>query len=784
LALFGCVAQAQPLQLSQTGLAFTGYAGGDAADPQSIIITSATPAQVRFRVTSPGKPWLRFKPSMGTTPARISVLVDPSDLAAASYEATIQIADVSTTNAAPVAVPIRFEVEERTPLLDVVPNFLKLDGRDTTDTLFVRNAGGGGRIPFTVAVVGGASWIQSITPMRGIAAPNAPVPVRIAVSTDGLEAGVYRAVLRFNSLFGTEDVPVGLVLGGPSPAIRALPHGFQIDLREGADTALTRRATIFKKGRGVLAWTAEVVEGADLIKLVVASGLSTPAAPSFLKFAIENDGLDAGSYYVLLRITSPQARNSPEYMPIVLNVQGKDIPPRPDLSPAGLFFVAVSGQPPPPAQTVEVDAPTRQPIPFIASGSTDDDLDWLPFRSVTGLTSSSRPGQTTVAVNHAGLPPGVYSGEIVYAFSKTAVSAVRVTLVVLPAGAQPAAAKRRSAEACVPSRLALTQSDLVSNFSIPAGWPAPLTVRLTDDCGTPVTDGQVVLSYSNGDPAQVMSLSDPENGSYSATWVPAREGTSVSITARAASPNLPLVVAQLTGSVAPNKVPILFDNSTVNQFSGVKGLALAPGTMVAIQGSGLASAPATPNVLPLLTNVNGTRVLVGGVEAPLYSVSDEQIRAQIPMELAPNRQYQVLVTANGAYTVPDSITLVAAQPGLQLGEEARVVAQHSDTSMVSRAAPAARGETITFFLVGMGVTDPLVRSGSPAPAGAMAKTLAQPAVMIDSKPAEVIFAGLTPGTVGLYQVRLRVPAEAGQGDLIVSISQGEAQSNPGVLAVR
>jgi uncharacterized protein (TIGR03437 family) len=388
-------------------------------------------------------------------------------------------------------------------------------------------------------------------------------------------------------------------------------------------------------------------------------------------------------------------------------------------------------------------------------------------------------------VNHANLKPGVYSGEIVYAFSRSEVSALNVTLVVLPAGAKLASTKERAATGCTPSRLALTQSDLVSNFSIPAGWPTPLTIRLTDDCGSPAQGGQVVLTYSNGDPAQTMSLSDPEEGVYSATWVPTRDGASVSITARASASNLPQITAHLTGAVSRNKVPILFENATVNNFNAVKGAALAPGTITTIRGSGLASAAATTDGAPLPTNVNGTRVLVGGIEAPLYFVSDDQIRAQIPLELAPNRQYLVLVSANGALTLPDPIALTAAQPGLQVSEEdSRVVAQHSDSSPISPTAPARPGEEIVLYLVGMGQTDPPVSSGAAAPASALSKALAQPTVMIDGAPAEIIFAGLTPGSVGLYQIKLRVPADAREGDLGVEISQGGAQSNPGVLPVR
>jgi uncharacterized protein (TIGR03437 family) len=57
-------------------------------------------------------------------------------------------------------------------------------------------------------------------------------------------------------------------------------------------------------------------------------------------------------------------------------------------------------------------------------------------------------------------------------------------------------------------------------------------------------------------------------------------------------------------------------------------------------------------------------------------------------------------------------------------------------------------------------------------------------VTVDGAPAEVVFAGLTPGAVRLYQINLRVPADARTGDLAVAITQGDAQSNPGVLPVR
>ena len=88
------------------------------------------------------------------------------------------------------------------------------------------------------------------------------------------------------------------------------------------------------------------------------------------------------------------------------------------------------------------------------------------------------------------------------------------------------------------------------------------------------------------------------------------------------------------------------------------------------------------------------------------------------------------------------------------------------------------------YLVGMGLTDPAVRSGAPTPTTSYFKALVQPLVTVDGKQAELIFAGLTPGSVGLYQINFFVPADARVGDLPVTVTQAGAQANSGVLVVR
>jgi uncharacterized protein (TIGR03437 family) len=59
----------------------------------------------------------------------------------------------------------------------------------------------------------------------------------------------------------------------------------------------------------------------------------------------------------------------------------------------------------------------------------------------------------------------------------------------------------------------------------------------------------------------------------------------------------------------------------------------------------------------------------------------------------------------------------------------------------------------------------------------------QPTVQVDGQNATVLFAGLTPGGVGLYQINFVVPPSSKTGNLNVVITQGGAEANVVTLPV-
>jgi uncharacterized protein (TIGR03437 family) len=785
------VGTAQPVLLSTNNLDFSALSGGDAPPPQSfaLITPAAQPLQFTIQVdsgagvTAPG--WLTVRLLKGATPARIPVAADQSGLQPGKYSARIL---VNTADGRQNIVTVNLTVTAADPQLDVSPGYLRFAGpasalAPSEQSLLIRNTGGGGPLSFQASVVGDAPWL-SVAPDSGQAGPNAPASLRVLVNAQGLALGAQRGLIRVTSAAGSADIPVSLLVRDAGPVIGFNVTGLRFESREGNGNSRSKSASVLNLGQGTVNWTAAVVSDAPWISLGATSGSATAAAPGTLAISVDPGALDDGNYSALIRFTDPGALNSPQFFSVMLTVGDAADPPNPDPTPSGLFFIGKTGGSATAAQVVRVFTSSVAPVPFQVSANTADGANWLSVDPAGGSLTTQSPGQVNVTANPATLRPGVYTGDITVAFSSTLIRSTNVTLVVQPA-TTAASPKTRDAAGCTPARLALNQTGLVNSFAAPVGWPSSMVVRLADDCGDPVLNGQVVTTFSNGDPALALKLTDPSAGLYSGTWAPGKTTAQMTVSARATAPNLAAATADITGSVTPNKVPILAPNGTLNNLNPVVGAPLAPGTVAQVYGSNLATTQAEPGVIPLPATFNGTRMLVGAFVAPLFFLSDGQLNVQIPTELQPGKDYPVVVEANGGYTLPDTLTISPAQPGVLTFADKRLIAQHAaDFSLITPDSPARQDEAITLYLVGMGATDPAIASGAPAPTNRLAPASNQTAVTIGGKAAALFFAGLTPGSVGLYQINLTVPTGLQAGDVPVVITQGGAVANASLLPVR
>jgi len=173
------------------------------------------------------------------------------------------------------------------------------------------------------------------------------------------------------------------------------------------------------------------------------------------------------------------------------------------------------------------------------------------------------------------------------------------------------------------------------------------------------------------------------------------------------------------------------------------------------------------------------------------------IRLQVPFETVPhNPASQALVTlvrlfvkdqaGNSAAVdlapVLDRIhilTFEETHSGLSIPNNrlAQPLVTHADGSLVTAAKPAKAGEQLVAYAVGLGYADPFPVTGAPSPSPAprartqflinyaFSPNAAPSRGLIPIFPSSVVtqfpaptFAGLSPGSVGLYQLNFVLPA--------------------------
>ena len=771
----------------------TGLPSGQTIGVQSTIV--AQPVNYVFAV-NPSAPWLSVSGG-GTTPSSLSISLTSAalSLTAGSNSTTVVLTCTSVSCSGKTqTVNVSLTVTSPPPQLNVPGSLLSFTSSSTppqaqTQSLAIQNIGGGSLGINSISCE--ASWCTVGTfPSSLTSGPGAQV--NITADPTSLSAGFFRTVVDVNTSAGSASVPVTFFIS-QTVSMNLAPSGTQFSMQAGGAPGNPAGSFLVSVAGGTLGWSASVLSGANWLTLNSTSGTASPAQPGTVSYSVNSNAASLASqaYYATIEVTSAGAVNSPQDYQVVLNVTPVSDAAKPDPQPAGLLFLTtVNGTPP--GQVVTVYSSSKTPLNYQAAATTDTGS-WLSVTPPVGTTSSAAPDSSTVTVNTTGLAQGIYHGGVSYAFSGAGVRTVNVTLIVQPpgggaagllvSGLTPNALAPRAT--CAPSALVPTQTGLVNNFAAPASWPTPLAITLVNDCGKAVPDGQVVATFSNGDPPLALSLANGGTGLYSATWTPRKSSAQVTITARATASGLPAATALIAGAVVPNATPVLTPNGTVHPYNPQIGGALAPGTIVAIYGSNLASIATQPTATPLPTSMNGTTVLIGGIPAPLFYVSSGQINAQIPFELDPSKQYQVVVSANGALTTPQPIQLTKATPGLDAFADGTLVAVHGqDGTLISQTSPAKPGEYIVMFLLGMGSTDNPVTTGSPSPGSPLDRPLALPKLTLGGIDVPIAFAGLTPGFVGLYQINLQVPNVVVDGNLVLTVSQNSLISNTTILPVR
>jgi uncharacterized protein (TIGR03437 family) len=211
----------------------------------------------------------------------------------------------------------------------------------------------------------------------------------------------------------------------------------------------------------------------------------------------------------------------------------------------------------------------------------------------------------------------------------------------------------------------------------------------------------------------------------------------------------------------------------------------APNSVVSIFGSGLARSThaladsdmvkcETSAGLCLPVEMNFVRVYVNGYQAPMLYVSDGQINFLIPGNLIPGPA--VIQVLSGLYGPEVTVTLVDAAPALFPMAGGYAIAADATGKLLTADAPAHPNDTVVIYVTGLGYTSPNPGQGaipnSAWPALATVK-VALNGTALD--PVRIKYAGVTPGSAGLYQINLVLPDAGVDPEIVVSAGSTAGQ---------
>ena len=206
-----------------------------------------------------------------------------------------------------------------------------------------------------------------------------------------------------------------------------------------------------------------------------------------------------------------------------------------------------------------------------------------------------------------------------------------------------------------------------------------------------------------------------------------------------------------------------FDASGVSAWGSLQ-TGVTPGALTVIRGRNLAlgaSGITTAESTPLPKLLSGVSVKFGEDAVPIMSVRNtagmEQVVVQAPFSLT-GETVAVTVDNGRAVSRTVQVRVASAQPSLISLDGLHVAASRgSDGALVSELNPAAAGDHITLFGLAFGRVEPAPETGAPAAGNPLSSMVTPLELRIGGRAAEVSFAGIAPGFIGLYQINARVP---------------------------
>ncbi len=291
--------------------------------------------------------------------------------------------------------------------------------------------------------------------------------------------------------------------------------------------------------------------------------------------------------------------------------------------------------------------------------------------------------------------------------------------------------------------------------------------QIADNAGLAVMDQMAAVSvYNEGSPFDQIPL---QNYSGSGAF-----GLS----------NLVLV----TSIAIMGPTPAIQDNGIVSASNFGGFTSAAPGSYLEIYGSNFSATTRGWSGSDFIagrapTSLDGVSVTVDGKSAFVNFVSPTQVNVEAPDDVTVGGTVPVVVIYGGQPSDPAMLAIKATEGGLLAppsfnvnGTQYAAVVHQTTGMFVSNgnipnvaAAPAVPGETLVFYGTGFGPVTFGTVAGLVARGTIGVKATVQ--FQFGDAQAQVLYSGLAPGLVGVYQFNVVVPAGLSGGDVPLSLQE-------------
>jgi hypothetical protein len=605
------------MTVSPASLPFAFQIGGTAPAAKSLSITSSG-AAFSFTAAASGGTWLSATPASGTTPGGVSVSVNPSGLAAGTYNGSVAITSAGAGNS-PQSVPVTLTVTVAgTPTLTITPTTLSFSvqsGGAAPPAQSISVGSSGSALNYTAAASGG-TWL-SATPASG----TTPGSVSVSVNPAGLAAGTFNGSVTITSAGAGNSprtVSVTLNVTTPTPPGSITASASSLTFNATVNGPAPPSQTLTVSAGSPTRFQATVSSGTSWLTISPSGSLTTNRN---LTVSVHQSGLAVGTYSG--RITLSWGEESRLRVTVTLNVTRAGAPTL-TVSPPSLTFNYRIGGTAPAAQTLTVGGVATT---FTASASPSGS--WLSVSPTSGGTTSA-----SVSVRTTGLAAATYSGSVTIAAAGSTGSPVTVpvTFNVTAAGpptltvSPPSLTFNYQIGGAAPAAQTLTVGGVATTFTAsasPSGsWlsVSPTTGGTTSASVSVSTTGLAAAIYSG-------SVTITAAGSTgSPVTVPVTLNvTSGTTTAVTWTPNS-LTFYGTLNSAAPTPRTLSVTAATATSFTVTASIQTGTGTWLSISPSGALTTPQTITASVSLGGLNvgaynGTISIVAGGSTSIVPVT-------------------------------------------------------------------------------------------------------------------------------------------------------------------